>query len=259
MSEILKFYQEDINESKRLTSQAGQIEYITTMNYLTKYCKEGMDVLDACAGGGIYSFALADLGCNVTAGDLIDKNVEDIKASDNDKLKEIYKGNVLNLSQFADETFDVVLNLGSYYHLCDVEDRKKSISETLRVLKKGGIYAIAYINRCANYMAHFLEFKDNISYLERYMRNGYIDDSKLFYSATPEMIENELKDFHLQLLHNITTDGPIFVYREAVEQMGRQDFQTFMNIHMDICDKRSNLGYSEHGLIIAQKRKAFEL
>lgn len=254
MSEILKFYQVDINESERLLSQAGQIEFITTMHYLKPYCEKGMRVLDACAGGGIYSFALADLGCNVTAGDLIDKNVEHIKSIDHGKLKYIYEGSVLDLSQFADESFDVVLNLGAYYHLCSMEDRKKAIAETLRVLKNGGIYALSYINRCANYMAHFDELKDNFSFLERYMKNGHIDHSNLFYSATPEMVEEELKDFDIRLLHNVATDGPMFVYREIVDRMCKEDFDAFMRIHMETCYQRSNLGYSEHGLIIARKQ-----
>ena len=61
MEEIQKFYTEDCNESQRLISQSGQIEYITTMKYLEKYCRQNMSVLDACAGCGIYSFPIADL------------------------------------------------------------------------------------------------------------------------------------------------------------------------------------------------------
>lgn len=79
MKEIQKFYTEDWNESRRLISQSGQIEYITTMKYLKLYCQKDMSVLDACAGCDIYSFPLADLGCNVIAGDLIDTNVAYIR------------------------------------------------------------------------------------------------------------------------------------------------------------------------------------
>lgn len=94
-------------------------------------------------------------------------------------MKHVYQGSVLDLSCFKDKSFDVVLNLGSYYHLCDETDRQKSLSETLRVLKNDGIYIISYINRCANYMAHFEELKDNFSFLADYMRRGYIDNSGL--------------------------------------------------------------------------------
>lgn len=255
MNEIQQFYHTECDESKRLSSQAGQIEYITTMKYLKMYCKENLSVLDACAGGGIYSFPLADLGCHVTAGDLIDVNVEHIKSenSKRQKLKQIYQGSVLNLSRFEDQSFDIVLNLGSYYHLCDEADRQKSLSETLRVLKDGGIYVIAYINRCANYMAHFAELKDNFSFLVNYMNEGSIENSSLFYATTPEMIEEDLMKQNLRFLHHIATDGPIFIYREIVDGMSKDDFREFMNLHLSLCDKKSNLGYSEHGLIIAQK------
>ena len=50
MNEIQQFYHTECDESKRLSSQAGQIEYITTMKYLKMYCKENLSVLDACAG-----------------------------------------------------------------------------------------------------------------------------------------------------------------------------------------------------------------
>ena len=255
MEEIQKFYSEDWNESRRLISQSGQIEYITTMKYLKKYCQRDMSVLDACAGCGVYSFPLADLGCNVIAGDLIDTNVAHIRIENekNHKLKDVYQGSVLDLSRFRDDSFDVVLNLGSYYHLCDETDREKSLSETLRVLKNGGIYIISYVNRCANYMAHFEELKDNFSYLADYMQTGHIENSTLFYATTPEMIEEDLKNYNLKLLHHVATDGPIFVYRDIVEHMSKKDFESFMDIHLSLCDKKSNLGYSEHGLIVAQK------
>lgn len=255
MQEIQQFYHAECNESERLQSQSGQIEYITTMKYLKMYCGKGMDVLDACAGGGIYAFPLADAGCRVTAGDLIDVNVAHIKSEDlkNPKLKYIYQGSVLDLSCFEDKGFDVVLNLGSYYHLCNEIDRQKSLTETLRVLKNGGIYVIAYINRCANYMAHFSEFQSNYSFLVDYMHNGFIEGSSLFYSTTPEMMEADLQKQNLKILHHIATDGPIFIYRDIVEKMSKSDFDAFMKLHLAHCDKKSNLGYSEHGLIIAQK------
>ena len=255
MEEIQKFYSKEYNESQRLISQSGQIEYITTMKYLRSYCKKNMSVLDACAGGGVYSFPLAELGCNVTAGDLIDTNVAHItmENKNNPTLKDIYQGSVLDLSRFNDNSFDVVLNLGSYYHLCDEAERIKSLEETLRVLKNGGTYMISYVNRCANYMAHFEELKDNFSFLVNYMNTGHIENSTLFYSTTPEMIEEDLQKYNLRLLHHVATDGPLFVYRDIVEHMNQRDFDAFMDIHLRLCDQKSNWGYSEHGLIIAQK------
>lgn len=41
-----------------------------------------------------------------------------------------------DMSIFEDESFDVVLNMGPFYHLVDISDREKCIRESLRVLKK---------------------------------------------------------------------------------------------------------------------------
>lgn len=255
MNEIETFYREECNEDERLNSQAGLIEYRTTMHYLEKYYHSGTKVLDACAGGGIYSFPLAEKGCKVVAGDLMDVNVLCIEEKNKAKnmLQKIYQGSCTDLKQFQDGSFDVVLNLGSYYHLCDAEERMESIRETLRVLKNGGIYYLAYINRCANYMAHFEELKDDFGFLVRYMEKGHIDNSYCFYASTPEMAEEELQSFPVEILHHVATDGPIFWYRDIVEDMSAEDFSEFMKIHMKICGQRSNLGYSEHGLIVMKK------
>lgn len=48
------------------------------------------------------------------------------------------------------------------------------------------------------------------------MQKGHIENSTLFYSATPEMIEEDLKKYNLKLLHHIAVDGPMFVYRDTV-------------------------------------------
>lgn len=51
------------------------------------------------------------------------------------------------VSKYDSESFDVVLCLGPMYHLIYEKDREKCISESLRILKKGGILAVAYINK----------------------------------------------------------------------------------------------------------------
>lgn len=118
------------------------VKLFTILMILNKKCR----ILDACAGTGIYAFELAKRGHEVIAGDLIDANVEKMRKrqEENNLLKHIYEGNILNLSQIEDNSFDVVMNLGAYYHLCNREEREKGIKESLRVLKDGGIIAAFY-------------------------------------------------------------------------------------------------------------------
>lgn len=255
MNDIFDFYRTVCNESERLCSQAGTIEFSTTMHYIKKVSPKGCKILDACSGTGIYAFPLAECGFEVTAGDLIDVNVEKIEKQQMQTpiLKEIYKSSILDLSRFGDESFDVVLNLGAYYHMCNLEERMNAIKESLRVLKKDGIYVIAYINRHANYMSHCTEMENDFGIFERYMENGHLDNNYVFYATTPEMLEKEIQTFALSQLYNIATDGPIFMYRNAVDEMSHENFDRFLKLHLKTCEVRSILGYSEHGLYIGRK------
>lgn len=255
MNDIFDFYRTECDESKRLSSKAGSIEFLTTMNYIKKVSPTGCKILDACAGTGIYAFPLAESGYEVTAGDLIDINVEKIEKQQMQTpiLKDIYRGSILDLSRFEDENFNVVLNLGAYYHMCNVEERMDAIKEGLRVLKKDGIYVMSYINRYANYMSHCKEMENDFGFFERYMENGHIDNNYVFYASTPELVEKEIRGFGLSELYNISADGPIFMYRNSVDEMSNENFERFLNVHFKTCEVRSILGYSEHGLYIGRK------
>lgn len=201
--EIIRFYHELNDESERLESNPGRVEYITTMTYLNEVIPKNSIILDACAGSGKYAFALAKEGHNVVAGDLVDVNVNTIRKQQDKTplLNEVYEGNILDLSRYKDESFDVVLNFGAYYHLSDTSEREKSITESLRVLKNGGIYALAYINRYANYYGHGEEMLLDFDMFEYYMMNGHLKNVNLFYASSPEMVENEMKEFKLELYY----------------------------------------------------------
>ena len=126
------------------------------MRYLQAFIPKGSSVLDACAAYGVYSFPLAEYGCTVTAGDVVDHHVEALKEKqeDNPVLQEIYHGSMCDLSRFSDNSFDVVLNFGAYYHITNKTDRDKTISEGKRVLKPDGLLFVAYLPRYANFIKY---------------------------------------------------------------------------------------------------------
>jgi 2-polyprenyl-3-methyl-5-hydroxy-6-metoxy-1,4-benzoquinol methylase len=106
---IGEFYDNECAEEDRLSSQAGQVEYITTMRYLLKCCPPKCRILDACAGTGIYAFKLAEYGYEVTAGDLIESNVEKMRRQNAavPLLSEISQTDIRDLSRFENERFKV--------------------------------------------------------------------------------------------------------------------------------------------------------
>ena len=104
-NEYLNNYYFQHDESGRLQSKHGMVEYLTTMRYLSKYLQPGMRIIEIGAATGRYSHALARQGYRVDAVELIDHNIEIFKnnTSDGEDIT-VTQGNALDLSDFNIET-----------------------------------------------------------------------------------------------------------------------------------------------------------
>ena len=142
--DLLEKYYNKFNEDKRLLSRHGQVEFFVAMEYIKKVIagRKNLDIIDIGAGTGRYSVELAEMGHNVTAVELVNKNVSQIKLK-SDKVI-VKQGNALNL-KFKDKSFDIALLFGPTYHLFSHEDKLKAILEAKRVLKKGGVMLVMYL------------------------------------------------------------------------------------------------------------------
>ncbi|MBQ2902448.1 MAG: class I SAM-dependent methyltransferase, partial [Lachnospiraceae bacterium] len=146
---VVESYENYREEERLSTNNARRIEFITTVRALDELIVGKKKILDCAAGTGVYAFYLADKGHEVTATDITPRHIEVIKEVAKDKPYEM-DARVLDatdMSVFEDATFDVVLNMGPFYHLINEEDRKKCFEESLRVLKKDGLLITAYIPR----------------------------------------------------------------------------------------------------------------
>lgn len=113
---------------------------MTTVHYIEKYLKDGDKILDIGAGAGEYSLYSARKGYEVSALELADANIAAFKKklTPEDKI-DLVQGNALDLSRYADKSFDIVLLFGPLYHLKNDADKQKCISEAKRVCKDGGL------------------------------------------------------------------------------------------------------------------------
>lgn len=247
--EYYETYEEDIRLKK---DNVHKIEYITTMHFLMKHLPVKCSVLDCCSGTGIYAFPLAEAGYKVTAGDFMEKHVNFINSSaKRELLKTVYCGDVLDMSRFADNTFDSVICLGALYHLQSVEERDKAVRECLRVLKKGGIFAFAYINRNACFINHFkqapAEVEKNLRLLD--------DDSgkEIFYAMDFGESDRMMSKFSIEKITEIGTDGLIYVLYDEINSLNDEQFYAYMKYHLPTCEQPSIIGHSMHGLWIGRK------
>ena len=69
--QYLTEYYKHREEDRRLTSQHGSVEFLTTMRYIEKYLKPADRIIEIGAGTGRYSHALARQGYRVDAVELV--------------------------------------------------------------------------------------------------------------------------------------------------------------------------------------------
>lgn len=250
---LIKYYELECNEDERMQrDKAHSMEFLTTVRYFEKLFPKGAKVLDACAGTGAYSFYLAGQGYKVTAGDIVPYNVKYIekKQSERKLLDNIYTGDILDLYIFEDESFDVVLCMGALYHLQGKEERTRAIKECLRVLKKGGILAVAYINRKANILYNCAELLENIDELMEYSKTGI---KHTFYGSSPQEINKMMADVGIEAICNIATDGIGYTMYPKINNSQDKVFEKWLEYHYATCEDESTLGYSMHGMYFGRK------
>lgn len=254
MHEQIKSYYENYNEDIRLfRDNAHKVEYLTTIHYFDRVLLPGSRILDACAGAGRYSFYLADKGHIVTACDLVEHNVNIIKAKpDSNKLFDIAVCDVLNLSRFQDNSFDAVLCMGAPYHFFDRDLRKTAIAECVRVCKPKGIVVLAYITKVGAILANINEDAGNMDELLKIIYDT--DTRGPFYCASPLEIEEMAIALGLEKIHHIGVDGIIKNIADKLNGATDENFRKYMEYHFATCEDETIIGASVHGLWIGRKR-----
>ena len=190
------------NEDARLNhSKAARVEFLTTVHYIEKYLKDGDKILDVGAGAGEYSLYFARKGYEVSALELADANIAAFKKklSPEDQI-DLVQGNALDLSRWADKSFDVVLLFGPLYHLANDADKQQCISEAKRVCKDGGKIFFAFISNDFVFLTEF-------GYDVNYFSNGDYDKETFrlhdfpFVFHTVDAARKLLLDGGISLLH----------------------------------------------------------
>ena len=254
---IIDKYSEYDEDSRLISDRGHNVEYLTTMRYIQKFLKPGAKILEIGAATGRYSIALAKMGYNVTAVDLVPKHVE-IMQSKTRRLRNFrcMVADALDLSRFADNSFDMVLNFGPMYHLFHKKDKNQAIKETIRVTKKNGICMFAYLS-CASFMTGYGLRHQMVSHLYSAMDStGRIKDipAEVFTCFYIEDFKKLFDKTNTQYITNVATDGIAYAMREWLEQLSEKDYEAFLNWHFMTCERLDQQGYSSHLLYICKKK-----
>ena len=250
--QIEKLYELFCEDARLNRSKAARVEFLTTVSYVERHLKKGSRILDIGAGTGEYSLYFASKGYEVSALELTNANLKVFQSKiEPDHPVDLKQGNALDLSDYADGSFDVVLLLGPLYHLHDAKDRARCIAEAKRVCKPDGVIFFAFIS---NDMVILTEFK----YDQNYFMSGEYDHNTFkvhdfpFVIDTVESARAVLKNAGIVVESEVAADGMSELLADRINAMDDDSYAQYLRYHFYTCEKKELLGYSNHLLFIGR-------
>jgi ubiquinone/menaquinone biosynthesis C-methylase UbiE len=201
------------------------------------------------------------MGYEIEAVELVEHNInvfrENMKPGQH---VNITQGNALDLSAFPDGSFDITLLLGPMYHLYTEEDKRRAISEALRVTKQGGVVFAAYCISDGSIIEG--GFNRKLFDVADYIRRGKIHPDTFATTSVPEDvfelvrredIDRLMEGFDAERLHYVSTDLFARYIRDALNEMDEAAFALFMRYHFAVCERADMAGVSHHVLDVFRK------
>ena len=258
--DYLEDYYGSYDEEGRLLSQHGRVEYITTQKYIHEALAgdRSKRILEIGAGTGRYSVSLAREGYPVAAMELVAHNLDILKSKlRGDEQLEALQGSALDLSRFADGSFDLTLLLGPMYHLYTRADKLRALSEAVRVTKSGGCIMVAY---CMNEptVINYVFGQDKLwETLDAGKLTGdwhcISEPEDVFELIRTEEIAALDEAVGVTRVKLVATDGATNYMRPLVDGMDEATFSKWVEYHLSICERQDLIGASHHTLDILRK------
>ena len=242
------------DESTRLSTKATRVEFLTTIRQIEKHLEPGMKILDLGAGTGEYSLYFAKNGYEVTAVELVEKHVNQIKERTLPGISlEVFQGNAIDISMVGDKSYDIVFCFGPLYHLTKTEDRMKCISEVKRVCKDNGMMFFAFISNDMVIVTETMCYNPDFLQGNTYDHDSFKVRDFPFVFHTVDDCRKLLNDSDLNIISEIATDGLSELLEDKINNMNDEDYEQWLNFHYYCCEKPEFLGTSNHLLFAAKK------
>ena len=250
-------------EWDRLKTKHPYEKYIT-IRMMDRYIRPGSTILDIGGGPGHYSVHYAKQGHTVTLLDLSDENVRFAKKKARQYGVKItaLQGNALDLSRFADNSFDTVFLMGPLYHLMTEESRLRAIREAKRVLKPGGYLFSSFILMFGGVIYGLREAQETILWPEEqefydiaakgesaafkaftYAWMTTAQDAKALLASVPE----------LQTETIFGQESILAPYKYVLSRSPKKIRQAFYDYALRYCEKEDFLTHTEHLMIVSKK------
>lgn len=255
MDEEIRGYYETGIEAERLRQGYSRVELERTKEILGRYLpSEPARVLDVGGGPGVYAEWLAEQGHVVRLVDAMPLHVEQALERARGRFTAVL-GDARELEE-ADGSYDVVLLFGPLYHLLEREDRLTALREARRVLRPGGLVAVAAISRFASLLDglfnRYLGDPEFWSIVERDLEDGQHRSATGYFTTAffhhPDELADEVESAGFTLDGLFGVEGPGWLLIERGDS-----FDDIVRVAAAVEREPSVVGTSSHLLAIGRK------
>jgi SAM-dependent methyltransferase len=259
-SRLHDYYESLSVEAERLGRREGQLELERTRELLARFlppppCR----IMDIGGGTGVYSAWLASLGYAVHMVDVVRSHIRTAAIIGTFTTS---VGDARALEDDA-ETYDVALLLGPLYHLPDKADRLRALAEARRVVRAGGLVAVAFISRLAipldGYVKGWIHRERGLAGMQNAVRVGHDEGGgfgAIAYFHLPSQISAELEAAGLVIEQIFGIEGPGWIAPDFEERWADPDGRRVILETARACETLPELlGLSAHLLAIARRSR----
>lgn len=205
----------------------GELLYQVHLDILQRYLKPGDQVLEIGAGSGRYTKDIVTMCAELTVADLSSHQIEFNQSKMQelsllDRIKAFHVLDVLDMSVFADASFDSVVCIGGVInYLLDRET--DGVRELLRVLKPGGLLIVgsmSFIGASMYYLEGIRYEKDQFGIdATRWLMNTGVQDEEHYPVPSKHYVHmmrsSELDALFAQFPVNILERSSAGLYTQA--------------------------------------------
>ena len=263
---VVRHY-ETTREEDRIAHGFAQLEFRRVQEVLRRHLPPPpASILDVGGATGIHSRWLAEDGYRVQIVDLTPRHVTKANADLGHLGVTAQLGDARQLRE-ADDSFDVLLMFGPLYHLTEYDDRISALREAARVVRPGGLVAVAAINRFASLLdglaRGFLFDSDFVEIVTRDLATGQHRNPEerphwwtTAFFHHPHQLREEAAAAHLEVIELVGIEGLAVFLPHLVDHWEQAaDREVIMWSARAIESEPTLLGLSPHLLLAARPEK----
>jgi ubiquinone/menaquinone biosynthesis C-methylase UbiE len=262
---VVRHY-ESIREEDRISAGLGQLEFLRAQEVLKRHLPGTPGtIVDIGGATGVHASWLADLGYRVRLIDIAPRHVARARSRLAAKGVAAELGDARHLP-YPGAAFDAALLFGPLYHLTAEADRLLALREAARVVKPGGMVAVAAVSRFASLFdglgRQFLFDPDFLTIARHDLASGQHrnpDDRPHWWTTAflhhPDQLRSEAEKANLSVREIVGVEGlAAYLPQLAARWDDPGDRDVILWAARAIEAEPTLLGLSPHLILIAESR-----